>query len=113
MFSAGEFVEVTVLPDQFRMSGTIRQTDGEHLLITVEPANAQHIQVGTQVQLVQSIKAGLCQIETTVLNRRENRFVVKSTRPELLQRRRTERFPCDLPARYGLKWTLDRIPEPY
>lgn len=101
MFDTGQYVEITLVPNNLRLAGTIRHTDGQHLLIAVSPSDSALLQIGMAVHLVQSSLAGMYQLETRVMNCREGLFVVKRERPQLLQRRRSVRLQCDLE---GLCW---------
>ena len=109
MFDAMEFVEVTLLPEEYRLPATIRHSDGKHLLISVEPAEAALIMPGAQVQLVQTVDGGLYQCHSTVVNRRDNMFVTKIGNPQLLQRRRSKRYDCAIPTPYRLNAPLAEI----
>lgn len=109
MFDATEFVEVTLLPEEYRLPATIRHSDGKHLLISVDPGEAALIVPGAQVQLVQTVDGGLYQCNSMVVNRRDNMFVTKIGNPQLLQRRRSKRYDCAIPTPYRLNVTLAEI----
>ena len=109
MFDATEFVEVTLLPEEYRLPATIRHSDGQHLLISVDPKEAPLIVPGAQVQLVQTVDGGLYQCHSLVVNRRDNMFVTKIGNPQLLQRRRSKRYDCAIPTPYRLNVPLAEI----
>lgn len=106
MFDASEFVEVTLMPEEVRLPATIRHSDGQHLLISVDPKEAALIVPGANVQLVQTVDGGLYQCNSQVVNRRDNMFVTKIGNPQLLQRRRTKRYDCAIKTHYRLNVTL-------
>ena len=106
MFSPREFVEVSLQPDEYRLGATIRHVDGQHLLIAVAQEDAALIAPGATVHLAQVGDGGMYQFETSVINRRDNMFVAKMGRPELVQRRRFARLACNLEAGYEPKLTL-------
>ena len=109
MFDATEYVEVTLLPEEYRLPATIRHSDGQHLLISVDPKEAPLILPGAQVQLVQTVDGGLYQCTSFVVNRRDNMFVTKIGNPQLLQRRRSKRYDCAIPTPYRLNVSLTEM----
>lgn len=111
MFDVEQYVEITLMPDIARINGTIRHTDGQHLLIAVSPSDSKLIQIGMSVQLVQATKTGIYQVDTTVLNCREGLFVAKKERPQLLQRRRNQRLTCDMEGVFWPNCIVEEIPE--
>lgn len=111
MFQANEVVELTLVEENIRLCATIRHTDGQRLLIAVEPQDAPHIVPGQQIHLVQALPEGLYLVDTQVVNRRDNLFVAQMRTPQLIQRRRNPRADCDMPALYGLNLTLAALAE--
>ncbi len=111
MFQAQQFVEVTLLPEELRLAATIRHSDGQHLLIALDAQDAALCRPGASIQLTQPIGEGLYVCDSSIVNRRDNLIVAKMGNPQLLQRRRTKRFDCDLPARYKMDVALAGLGE--
>ena len=110
MFTTQDVIEVTVLPEEIRLPVTIRHTEGPHLLFSVNASDASLFQPGISIQFIQAAEGGLYLCESTIVNRRDNQVVAKIGRPQLLQRRRSKRFQCDLSAFYQKGCSLADLP---
>lgn len=100
MFNALDIIEVAVMPEEIRLLATIRHTDGPHLLFSVNASDASLFIPGLSIKFIQAAEGGLYVCGSTVVNRRDNLVVAKTGRPQLMQRRRSKRLPCDLAAYY-------------
>jgi hypothetical protein len=110
MFEAGQKLEIDVLGQQHRFTGVVRQTDDDHLLICIPPGCDDLFTEGVPVSLTLSNGKGLFQMDTRVLKSKAGQFVVKRTRPCLIQRRRTARVPGFLPVRFCLGANVEDAP---
>lgn len=113
MFKAGEKVEVTVLPDNLTFMSKIQFSDGQHLLLTCAPEKADCVRSGANVHLIQVADGNFYQVQSFIVRCDGRNFVVPLMPPQLIQRRRTPRLQCSLPAHFhaiGGK-TDDAMPE--
>ncbi len=110
MFEAGDKLEIDVLGQQCRYTGVVRQTDDDHLLICIPPGSDDLFAEGVPVSLTLAQSKGLFQMDTRVLKAKAGQFVVKRTRPCLIQRRRSTRVAGYLPVRFCLGANIEDAP---
>jgi c-di-GMP-binding flagellar brake protein YcgR len=100
MFEAGEKVEITVLPDNLSFMSKIQFADRQHLLLTCSPDKADCLRAGANVHLIQVAEGNFYQVQSFIVRCDGRSFVVPLMPPQLIQRRRTPRLQCSLPAHY-------------
>lgn len=98
MFRVGDKVEITVLPDNLSFTSKIQFADKEHLLMTCAPEKTDCLRAGANIHLIQVTDGNFYQIQSFIVRCDGRNFVVPLMLPQLIQRRRTPRLHCNLPA---------------
>ena len=102
MFRAGDKVEITVLPDNLSFMSKIQFADKQHLLMTCAPDKVDCLRSGANIHLIQVDEGNFYQIQSFIVRCDGRNFVVPIMPPQLIQRRRTPRLQCTLPAHYEI-----------
>lgn len=98
MFQVGDKVEITVLPDNLSFMSKIQFVDKQHLLMTCAPEKTDCLRAGANIHLIQVTNGNFYQIQSFIVRCDGRNFVVPLMLPQLIQRRRTPRLHCKLPA---------------
>ncbi len=108
MFKAGDKVEITVLPDNLSFMSKIQFVDKQHLLMTCAPDKSDCLRAGANIHLIQVADGNFYQIQSFIVRCDGRNFVVPIMPPQLIQRRRTPRLQCSLPAHYQIVGAKDK-----